>query len=120
MPNRPRMETDVPFALGRNVALTGRMAKSRCTFSFRPADTDGARLLEVLGARRLAALQAAFGGKRVWIPKTGANIRCVVCSQRDRCIRTWRRRGLPVDTISRKLGVSPKTIYRVLRAKSAS
>jgi hypothetical protein len=88
-----------------------------CTFAFRPADTDGARLLKVLGARRLADLQAAFGGKRVWIPKSGANTRCTVCALRDRCIRAWRRRGLPVENIARSLGVSAKTVYRVLRAK---
>jgi Mor family transcriptional regulator len=95
------------------------MAKTRCTHSFQPSDTDGARLLHILGARRLAALQAAFGGTRVWIAKPEANIRCVVCRQRDRCIRTWRERGLPVATIAKKLGVSPKTVYRVLRAKPA-
>jgi hypothetical protein len=96
------------------------VAKTRCTYAFRPADTDGARLLKVLGARRLAALQAAFGGKRVWVPKSGANMRCVVCSLRDRCIRAWRRRGLPVENIARSLGVSAQTVYRVLRSSGAS
>lgn len=91
------------------------MPSKSCTFAFRPSDTDGARLLKVLGARRLAELQAAFGGKRVWIPKAGANTRCIVCTLRDRCIRTWRRRGLPVENIARSLGVSAKTVYRVLR-----
>lgn len=96
------------------------MAKTRCTFAYRPADTDGARLLKVLGARRLAALQSAFGGKRVWVPKAGGNTRCIVCSLRDRCIRAWRRRGLPVENIARSLGVSAQTVYRVLRDGPAS
>lgn len=96
------------------------MAKTRCTYAFRPADADGARLLKVLGARRLAALQAAFGGKRVWVPKSGTNMRCIVCRLRDRCIRAWRRRGVPVDNIARSLGISSQTIYRVLRVRPAA
>ncbi|MBI3564152.1 MAG: hypothetical protein HY079_03035 [Elusimicrobia bacterium] len=95
------------------------MAKRRCTFAFRPTDTDGARLLAVLGARRFGELQAAFGGRRIWIPKSGVNMRCIVCSLRDRCIRTWRRRGMPAENIARSLGLSAKTVYRVLRAKDA-
>lgn len=77
-------------------------------------------LLKVLGSRRLAALQAVLGGKRVWIPKAGVNFRCSVCSRRDDCIRAMRRQGIPVENISRRLGVSPKTVYRVLRTKPAA
>ena len=96
------------------------MAKIRCPDVFHPADRDGARLLKVLGARRLAALQAAFGGKRVWVRKPGANMRCIVCGLRDRCIRAWRRRGLPIENIARSLGISRQTIYRVLRSAPAA
>jgi hypothetical protein len=89
--------------------------KNGCIFSCRPDDSDGATLLRILGPERVAALQAALGGKRVWIPKAGINFESSVCSMRDDCINTMRRQGLPVETISERLGVSPKTVYRVLR-----
>lgn len=93
-----------------------RSAKGGCTYEFRSDGTDGARLLEVLGADALERLQTAFGGKRLWVPKRGVKLRCSVCATRDRCIRTWRRDGLPVPHIARGLGVSAKTVYRVLRS----
>ncbi len=94
------------------------MAKSRGACAFQPDDTDGARLLKLLGARRLALLQAAFGGQRVWVPKSGVNMRCIACRLRDRCIREWRKRGLPVAGIARSLGISAQTVYRVLRGQT--
>jgi Mor family transcriptional regulator len=96
------------------------VAKTACLHKFRPVDADGARLLKVLGPRHLAALQDALGGKRVWIPKPGVAIRCLVCNHRDRCIRKMRREGQPVEQIARRFGISPKTVYRVLRVKVAS
>ena len=96
------------------------MARPRSACVFRPDGSDGARLLKLLGARRLALLQSAFGGRRVWVPKAGTNMRCVACRLRDRCIREWRRRGLPVGGIARSLGVSAQTVYRVLRGGEAA
>ncbi|MCM2304132.1 MAG: helix-turn-helix domain-containing protein [Elusimicrobia bacterium] len=90
------------------------MHSPRCAASPSPIDSDAARLLKILGTRRLAALQAAFGGRRLWIPKAGSNLRCSVCRHRDQCIRTWRSQGLSIGVIARRLGVSPKTVYRVL------
>ena len=90
------------------------MHSPRCAASPSPIDSDAARLLKILGTRRLAALQAAFGGRRLWIPKAGSNLRCSVCRHRDQCIRTWRGQGLSIGVIARRLGVSPKTVYRVL------
>lgn len=85
-----------------------------------PVDSDAARLLKILGSRRLGALQAAFGGRRLWIPKAGSNLRCSVCRTRDECIRTWRKQGVGIPVIAKRLGVSSKTVYRVLGAGSAS
>ncbi|MBI3565350.1 MAG: hypothetical protein HY079_09160 [Elusimicrobia bacterium] len=96
-----------------------RAGKGGCTYEFEADGTDGAKLLEVLGAEALERLQTAFGGRRVWIPKRGVRLRCAVCTLRDRCIRTWHRDGVPVPNIARGLGVSPKTVYRVLRSADA-
>ena len=93
-----------------------RQGKGGCTYEFRADGTDGARLLEVLGADALERLQTAFGGRRVWIPKRGVRLRCSVCVSRDRCIRAWHGDGVPVPSIARGLGVSVKTVYRVLRS----
>jgi hypothetical protein len=90
-----------------------RMRDAGCPFRYEPAAVDAARLLAVLGRRRLAALQAAFGGKRVWIPKAGSRLPCLACVSRDRCIRAWRREGRPAAEIARRLGLSLKTVYRV-------
>lgn len=67
----------------------------------------------------MAALQDAFGGRRVWIPKPEAKVRCLSCRSRDRCIRAWRREGRPVGSIARSLGISQQTVYRVLGLKAA-
>lgn len=64
----------------------------------------------------MASLQAAFGGRRIWIPKAGSTLRCSICRDRDRCIRSWRGQGQPIANIAKRLGVSPKTVYRVLSA----
>lgn len=96
------------------------MPKTRCAASPQPIDSDAARLLKLLGSRRLAVLQAAFGGRRLWIPKAGSNLRCSVCRYRDQCIHTWRAQGLSIASIAKRLGVSPKTIYRVLGTKRAA
>lgn len=92
------------------------MPSTRCAASHQPIDSDAARLLKLLGSRRLASLQAAFGGRRLWIPKAGSNLRCSVCRFRDQCIRAWREQGLSIVLIAKRLGVSPKTVYRVLGA----
>ncbi len=94
--------------------MAGLVTRTRCSSSPQPIDSDAARLLKILGSRRLASLQAAFGGRRLWIPKAGSNIRCSVCRYRDQCIRAWRSQGLSIATIAKRLGVSPKTVYRVL------
>ena len=95
------------------------MPSIRCAASPRPIDSDVARLLKLLGSRRLALLQAAFGGRRLWIPKAGSNLRCSVCRFRDQCIHTWRKQGVIIVDIAKRLGVSPKTVYRVLGTERA-
>ncbi|MEK7232745.1 MAG: helix-turn-helix domain-containing protein [Elusimicrobiota bacterium] len=93
------------------------MPRTRC--SFQPIDSDAARLLKLLGARRMAAIQAALGGRRIWIPKSGINPRCAVCGLRDECIRAWRRQGMSVARIAKRVGISAKTVYRVLSGSFA-
>lgn len=75
---------------------------------------EAGRLLALLGSKRFKSLQKEFGGKRIWIPKEGVRMPCGVCTQRDGCIRAWRRQGNSVAEISRHLGISPKTVYRVV------
>jgi len=53
----------------------------------------------------------------LWIPKAGSNLRCSVCRNRDKCIRSWRAEGRDIAAIAKRLGVSPKTVYRVLGPK---
>lgn len=94
------------------------MAKIDCA-SFRSDDSDSAQLLEILGSERFAALQAVFGGKKVWVPKAGTGAGCQACRTRDGCILAWRGRGVSVAAIAARLGLSPKTVYRVLRGRAA-
>lgn len=75
---------------------------------------EGGLLLEMLGPKVFKKVQKAFGGKRVWIPKPGARMPCGVCALRDACIRAWRGQGQTVASISRHLGISAKSVYRVL------
>lgn len=99
------------------------MPRTRCQASLQPIDSDAAKLLKLLGSRRLALLQSAFGGRRLWIPKAGSNLRCSVCRFRDDCIRAWRAQGVSIASIAKRLGVSPKTVYRVVgvaRARAAA
>ncbi len=93
------------------------MTNLKCPCKYRGIDSDTARMLVILGKRRFAALQKAFSGRRVWIPKYGSRIPCGICANRNRCIQAWRDLGLPVAAISRFLKVSPKTVYRVLEAQ---
>jgi len=95
------------------------VTRTRCQNSLQPIDSDAARLLKILGSRRLSALQTAFGGRRLWIPKAGSNLRCSVCRFRDDCIRSWRKQGVSIANIAKRLGVSPKTVYRVIGAARA-
>lgn len=104
---------------GRSVAYATLVTRTRCQNSLQPIDSDAARLLKLLGSRRLSALQSAFGGRRLWIPKAGSNLRCSVCRFRDDCIRSWRKQGVSIANIAKRLGVSPKTVYRVIGAARA-
>ncbi len=88
-----------------------------CPARFSAVGSDAARLLKVLGQARFERLQKAFGGRRLWIPKSGTHYPCGACSRRVRCIRRWRKQGRPARAIAERLGLSPKTVYRVL-AKS--
>ncbi|MBI3553412.1 MAG: helix-turn-helix domain-containing protein [Elusimicrobia bacterium] len=90
------------------------MTPIECPAQYEPAMTDSARLLKLLGKRKFTILQEVFGGRRIWIPKAGARPDCSTCARRDRCIVEWRQQKRPVDSIARHLGVSPKTVYRVL------
>ena len=91
-----------------------------CNAVYRGGATQTGRLLELLGHRNFKVLQREFGGKRVWIPKEGSLMPCAACSSRDGCIRAWRRQGMSVAAISRHLGISPKTTYRVIGSRSGA
>src|SRR5271166_663059 len=92
---------------------------SACPSRYKPADIDAARLLAVLGPHRLHALQEAFGGKRLWIPKAGMRLPCLACVSRDRCVRLWRREGRTAVEIGTRLGLSLKTVYRICAGRRA-
>ena len=94
------------------------MTKIRCS-TYRPDDSDSARLQKILGNKRFEALQAAFGGKKVWVPKAGTGAGCQACAKRNLCILAWRDSGVPVATIAARLQLSVKTVYRVIRDRPA-
>lgn len=91
-----------------------------CPSSGRSETSQTAVLLNLLGRRNFKALQRALGGRRIWIPKGGARIPCAACSTRDECIRAWKREGRSVAAISRHLGISPKTSYRVIGSRGSA
>lgn len=90
-----------------------------CPIHYHAAKNDTARLLAVVGPRRFQALQEAFGGTRLWIPKDGMRISCLTCSNRDRCVRIWRREGRSPVKIAARLGISLKTVYRICAGRGA-
>jgi hypothetical protein len=91
-----------------------------CPKRYRAADSDAAWLFKFLGPAKFAALQQRFGGRRLWVPKAGTRASCLTCLDRDACILEWRASGRRVDEIGRYLGVSPKTVYRVLERCNGS
>ena len=90
------------------------MPRLKCPSRFAAEDSDVLLLRKALGRGPFVALQKAFGGRRIWIPKSGTRPSCLTCCQRDKCIKDWRKQHRPVADIARHLGVSPKTVYRVL------
>lgn len=85
-----------------------------CRWGFVPADRHAIRLLELLGPRAFRSLQEEFGGKRVWVPKSGARFPCAACKVRGGCVKRWRKAGRTPQAIATDLGVSAKTVYRLL------
>lgn len=88
-----------------------------CRWGFEPADRHAIRLLELLGPRAFRALQEEFGGKRVWVPKAGARFPCAACKVRGGCVHRWAKQGRSPAAIAEHLGVSAKTVYRLLDLK---
>lgn len=91
-----------------------------CRWGFEPADRHAIRLLELLGPRAFHALQEEFGGKRVWVPKRGARFPCAACKVREGCVVRWWKQGKAPNDIATHLGVSSKTVYRLLDLKGRS
>ncbi|MBI4423200.1 MAG: helix-turn-helix domain-containing protein [Elusimicrobia bacterium] len=90
-----------------------------CRYGFEPEDRHAIRLLKLLGPRAFQALQTEFGGMRVWVPKPGARFPCGACRTREACARRWRQEGQTPAKIARHLGVSVKTVYRLLDNRGA-
>ncbi|MBI5200147.1 MAG: helix-turn-helix domain-containing protein [Elusimicrobia bacterium] len=90
------------------------MHSLNCRWGFEPADRHAIRLLEILGSRAFTRLQEEFGGKRVWVPKAGARFPCAACNVRSSCVKRWRKAGRTPQAIAEHLGVSAKTVYRLL------
>lgn len=90
------------------------MHSMNCKWGFIPADRHAIRLLDLLGSRAFNALQEEFGGKRVWVPKAGARFPCAACKVRAGCVKRWRKAGRSPQLIAEHLGVSSKTVYRLL------
>lgn len=86
---------------------------------FKPNHSDSAQLFKILGPKRFSVLQAAFGGRKVWVPKAGNSTGCQSCGKRNSCIFIWRRTGVSAAAIAARVGLSTKTVYRVLRSRSA-
>ena len=93
------------------------MHSLNCRWGFEPADRHAIRLLQILGSRAFTALQEEFGGKRVWVPKAGARFPCAACGVRAACVKRWRKAGRTPQAIAEHLGVSAKTVYRLLDLK---
>lgn len=93
------------------------MRSLNCRWGFEPADRHAIRLLEILGPRAFNALQEEFGGKRVWVPKPGARFPCAACNVRAGCVHRWWKQGKNPKDIAVHLGVSSKTVYRLLDLK---
>lgn len=79
-----------------------------------PNARKAGRLLAIIGPKKFQEVQRALGGDSVWIPHPRVRADCFACRSRDACIRAWRSRGIRAADISRRLGVSLKTVYRVL------
>ncbi|OGR89492.1 MAG: hypothetical protein A3J74_02230 [Elusimicrobia bacterium RIFCSPHIGHO2_02_FULL_57_9] len=90
-----------------------------CPSSYRENDSHAVRLLRILGAQKLSALQRIYGGKRIWIPKRGSRAPCAICRLRNECVDVWRSQGASVAAISRFLRISPKTAYRILQMRNS-
>ena len=103
---------------GWTVANTRVMRPLDCQDGFTPADRHAVRLHKLLGPRAFHVLQEEFGGKRVWVPKPGARFPCAACRTRGKCARRWKSAGRRPEVIAKHLGVSVKTVYRLLEAKA--
>lgn len=71
-------------------------------------------MIAIIGPETFRLVQEAFGGRRVWIPKVGAEQPCKRCPARDRRIRRLRSRGESVAALAERFGLSPKRVYGIL------
>lgn len=90
------------------------MYSLNCRWGFKAADRHAIRLLRILGPKSFKILQEEFGGKRIWVPKRGARYPCAACKTRLECAKRWRAEGDSPTKIAEHLGVSIKTVYRLL------
>lgn len=88
-----------------------------CLHRYAGDKTHAARLLTVLGPEKFAALQKAFGGRRIWVPKKGKQLTCGLCRRREECVFGWRASGRPIARIAEQLSISTKSVYRILASR---
>jgi Mor family transcriptional regulator len=77
-------------------------------------DNIAMELLALLGREKFRALQERFGGRRIWIPKSGGALLCRFCPTRDEHIRQLRHEGRSVAWIAQQFGLSEKRVYGIL------
>ncbi len=94
------------------------MKTFRCPARYRCDSSGAAELLKLLGPKKFLLVQEVFGGRRMWIPKKGSRLPCAACAERPACIRHWRKGGRTPAAIADHLGISQKSVYRILGARS--
>ena len=67
-------------------------------------------LHKLTGEKLFKEIQKIFGGKRIWIPKTGHSFSCKYCEDRNTHILKLYRRGASIKWLAKKFDLSNKRV----------